>query len=136
MSLEEGRRDPSPADSASSAQDVTPRPAEDGSVPSSSPEHTSSPERTEPVVAPAAPYTPVDDPYGTYDDPYGYTPYTDTPAVEEQAVAKQPESPPPPPPPPAATSDGDDGDHDEEGMLRMSFLEHLEELRSRLIRAI
>lgn len=37
----------------------------------------------------------------------------------------------PPPPPPAA-----DGDDEESGMLRMSFLEHLEELRSRLIKAI
>jgi sec-independent protein translocase protein TatC len=39
--------------------------------------------------------------------------------------------PPPPPPPP---SDG--GDEEEGGMLRMSFLEHLEELRSRLIRMV
>jgi sec-independent protein translocase protein TatC len=36
----------------------------------------------------------------------------------------------PPPPPP------DEGDADEEGMLRMSFLEHLEELRARLIRML
>lgn len=37
---------------------------------------------------------------------------------------------PPPPPPP------DDEDDEESGMLRMSFMEHLEELRSRIIRAI
>src|SRR5579872_6846359 len=37
----------------------------------------------------------------------------------------------PPPPPP----DGSDSD-DEEGMARMSFLEHLEELRSRIIKAL
>ena len=37
-----------------------------------------------------------------------------------------------PPPPPH----GDDEDPEERGMLRMSFLEHLEELRSRLIKAI
>jgi sec-independent protein translocase protein TatC len=37
---------------------------------------------------------------------------------------------PPSPPPPS------NGDDDESGMLRMSFLEHLEELRSRLIKAI
>jgi sec-independent protein translocase protein TatC len=36
----------------------------------------------------------------------------------------------PPPPPPADAGD------EEEGMLRMSFLEHLEELRSRLIKAL
>lgn len=38
----------------------------------------------------------------------------------------------PPPPPP----DHDAGDEEEGGMLRMSFLEHLEELRSRIIRAL
>jgi sec-independent protein translocase protein TatC len=38
----------------------------------------------------------------------------------------------PPPPPP----DDTDGDEDEDGMARMSFLEHLEELRSRIIRAL
>jgi sec-independent protein translocase protein TatC len=39
--------------------------------------------------------------------------------------------PPPPPPPP----DGEEST-DDEGMLRMSFLEHLEELRSRIIRMV
>ncbi len=39
---------------------------------------------------------------------------------------------PPPPPPP----DDDEDDGEEHGMLRMSFLEHLEELRSRIIRAL
>ncbi|MGA2270596.1 MAG: twin-arginine translocase subunit TatC [Bryobacteraceae bacterium] len=38
----------------------------------------------------------------------------------------------PPPPPP---SGGDPGD-EEDGMLRMSFLEHLQELRARIIRAL
>jgi sec-independent protein translocase protein TatC len=37
----------------------------------------------------------------------------------------------PPPPPPDS-----DGDEEEGGMLRMSFLEHLEELRSRILRAL
>ena len=37
---------------------------------------------------------------------------------------------PPPPPPP------DDEDDEDSGMLRMSFMEHLEELRSRLIKAL
>jgi sec-independent protein translocase protein TatC len=40
---------------------------------------------------------------------------------------------PPLPPPP---STGDEEDPDDEGMLRMSFLEHLEELRTRIIRAL
>jgi sec-independent protein translocase protein TatC len=39
---------------------------------------------------------------------------------------------PPPPPPPS----GGDGDDEEDSMLRMSFLEHLEELRTRIIRAL
>lgn len=39
---------------------------------------------------------------------------------------------PPPPPPP----DDDEEDEDERGMLRMSFLEHLEELRDRIIKAL
>jgi|SRR5579863_2327885 len=38
---------------------------------------------------------------------------------------------PPPPPPDDDEEDGEDG-----GMLRMSFLEHLEELRSRIIKAL
>jgi len=37
----------------------------------------------------------------------------------------------PPPPPPA-----DEEDEEDEGMLRMSFLEHLEEMRHRIIRAL
>ncbi len=37
---------------------------------------------------------------------------------------------PPPPPPP------DEEDDEDEGMLRMSFLEHLEEMRSRIIKAL
>ncbi len=41
---------------------------------------------------------------------------------------------PPPPAPPSTEDDDDDGD--DEGMLRMSFLEHLEELRTRLVRML
>lgn len=39
-------------------------------------------------------------------------------------------------PPPPQQPPGDEDDGEEEGMLRMSFLEHLEELRSRIIHAI
>jgi sec-independent protein translocase protein TatC len=39
-------------------------------------------------------------------------------------------------PPPPSGNGGDGGDEDEDGMLRMSFLEHLEELRSRLIKCL
>jgi sec-independent protein translocase protein TatC len=41
-------------------------------------------------------------------------------------------TPPPPPPPPV----DDEEDEDDRGMLRMSFLEHLEEMRHRIIRAL
>ncbi|HUQ92426.1 MAG TPA: twin-arginine translocase subunit TatC [Bryobacteraceae bacterium] len=77
----------------------------------------------------AASYTPtVDDSYGYHDDPYAY---------ENQAVPVaqvQPAAPPPPPPPP--TPPIEEEDMEEESMLRMSFLEHLEELRTRIIRSL
>jgi sec-independent protein translocase protein TatC len=43
---------------------------------------------------------------------------------------------PPPPPPPPPPADPDPEDQEEDGMLRMSFMEHLEELRNRIIRAL
>src|SRR3974390_3486139 len=58
-----------------------------------------------------------------------------TPPVEVVTETGLIRQPPPPPPPPVSTSDGEEGD-EEEGMLRMSFLEHLEELRTRIIRAL
>ncbi len=48
----------------------------------------------------------------------------------ETAPVKTPPKPPPPPAPPAEDED------DEEEMARMSFLEHLDELRSRIIRVL
>ncbi|MGA2877490.1 MAG: twin-arginine translocase subunit TatC [Bryobacteraceae bacterium] len=56
-----------------------------------------------------------------------------TPTVEvvtETGLIRRP--PPPPPPPPVV----DPQDEEEDKMLRMSFMEHLEELRSRIIRAL
>ena len=60
-------------------------------------------------------------------------PAADGPASVPVPAASSGRRPPglPPPPPP----DGGEGDEDE-GMLRMSFLEHLEELRSRIIKAL
>ncbi|MBV9303818.1 MAG: twin-arginine translocase subunit TatC [Acidobacteriaceae bacterium] len=43
---------------------------------------------------------------------------------------------PVPPPPPTSDDDDDEDDDEEKGMLRMSFMEHLEELRSRILRAL
>jgi sec-independent protein translocase protein TatC len=56
-----------------------------------------------------------------------------TPPVEVMAESALIRRPPPPPPPPPATSPQDE---EEESMLRMSFMEHLEELRNRIIRAL
>ena len=91
-----------------------------------------------------------DDPYGYGEDPYAYEQYTPaantTPAIDAVAAKPNPvivPGPPPkpvgvppakPPTPPAPKDD--DEEPDEEGMARMSFVEHLEELRKRLIRAI
>ena len=50
--------------------------------------------------------------------------------VTETGLIRRP--PPPPPPPPAV----DPEDEEEDKMLRMSFMEHLEELRNRIIRAL
>jgi sec-independent protein translocase protein TatC len=56
------------------------------------------------------------------------------PSAELPAVAPPPAEPPAPAPPPATPEPDDDSD--DEGMLRMSFMEHLEELRLRIIRAL
>lgn len=72
---------------------------------------------------------PVDDSYGYHDDPYAYESNT-VPAIQEQAAA-----PPVQPPPPPVESEKDEEEEDE-GMLRMSFLEHLEELRGRIVRCL
>ena len=75
-------------------------------------------------------YSPtVDDPYNYYEDDYHAETTSNLPATVES-------SQPPAPPAPPSTPVEDDSDPDEDGMLRMSFLEHLEELRSRLIRCI
>src|SRR5438045_322915 len=92
----------------------------------------------------------VDDAYGTSDDGY---PYEDSgsPATTTAAAVTTAEPAPSVPAkavpakaggggggtkPPGPPSDGDDGDEEEGGMLRMSFLEHLEELRSRILKAL
>src|SRR5580698_4690744 len=56
-----------------------------------------------------------------------------TPSVEVVTETGLIRRPPPPPPPSAAT---DPEDEEEDKMLRMSFMEHLEELRNRIIRAL
>lgn len=94
----------------------------------------------------AAPYTPAaDDSHGHYQDPYGYDPANqagavrldqlhtvDTPSVP--AVIQPQNGGGSKTPPPAPDEDAEDSDDD--GMLRMSFMEHLEELRVRIIQAL
>lgn len=85
--------------------------------------------------------TPASEAYASTSDPYGHiAPIPAEAQAEEitgylapQEVAQIPPKTPPPPPP---TDEDDDGDEEDKGMLRMSFMEHLEELRSRLLRAI
>ena len=78
--------------------------------------------------------------YSYYDDAYGAesqvaapppeaTPPTPAPAPAAPASAGSP-----PPPPPPAEQPPEDADDD--GMLRMSFMEHLDELRLRIIRSL
>lgn len=90
---------------------------------------------SESVSQPASPYSSSSDPYGS-EPP--------VPAVTEQAAQTPAAAPPtalakripPPPPPPPPPDDDDEGDEEEKGMLRMSFMQHLEELRARIIHAL
>jgi sec-independent protein translocase protein TatC len=87
---------------------------------------------------PASEVTPVHDGTDTYSyyDDYGYEQYGENPASTSEP-APAPSAAPPTPPPPAASRDEEEKDDpEEEGMLRMSFLEHLEELRARIISAL
>jgi len=65
------------------------------------------------------------------DDPHASPPVEILPPPALAAGGGGSRTPPPPPP-----DDDDEGDDEERGMLRMSFLEHLEELRARIIRAL
>jgi sec-independent protein translocase protein TatC len=88
----------------------------------------------EPVTPDPKGVSPV---YEKDSEPYGHEPEVlptviSAPSPAEMTVI----TPPPAPPPPPAPEDEDDGDEEEKGMLRMSFMEHLEELRSRLLKAL
>jgi sec-independent protein translocase protein TatC len=64
------------------------------------------------------------------DDPYGGAPVAPPSKALVPATGGGGSRTPPPPPPP------DEEDEEEDGMLRMSFLGHLEDLRKRIIRAL
>jgi sec-independent protein translocase protein TatC len=110
-----------------------------GTVPAAAPEVLQPDAAASPAVQPADPLDSYEDGYPHEPDP---APPVPTPApVTVQAVATLPRRPggggkTPPPPPPSGGGGGGDDDDDDEGMLRMSFLGHLEELRSRIIRAL
>ena len=81
--------------------------------------------------------------YSDYDDNYGYAdPGSPDPAATVLSEAAAPAAvavsaaPPPPPPPAAHLEEKEEEGDDEAGMLRMSFLEHLEELRQRIIKSL
>ena len=56
--------------------------------------------------------------------------------TEPPKFSSQPGKSAPPPPPSSPPSDEDEGDEEEKGMLRMSFMGHLEELRARILKAL
>jgi sec-independent protein translocase protein TatC len=70
--------------------------------------------------------------YNNQLSPYEPPPLTLTPEPAQTAV--QIVQPPPPPPPPP--EDEEESDEEESGMLRMSFMDHLQELRVRILRAL
>jgi sec-independent protein translocase protein TatC len=99
---------------------------------------------SEPAVQAADPVDSNADSYAyNYEDGYPHEPVASAPApppVPVQAIATLPRRPggggKTPPPSPPSGGGGDGGDEDDDGMLRMSFLGHLEELRTRIIRAL
>lgn len=73
--------------------------------------------------------------YSSSSEPYG-EPSTELAPLSAPPVpvTVAPNAPPPPPTPPPPQEE--DEDPEEKGMLRMSFMEHLEELRARIIRSL
>lgn len=97
----------------------------------------------EPVTPDPKAVSPV---YTSASEPYGHEPEVPPTVTSGQAAAAEvavipprapaPIAPPPPPPPPHSEDEDEEDDEEEKGMLRMSFMEHLEELRTRLLRAL
>ena len=118
-SLEDGGSDEPPDDEDGPDQGAAEQPAS-----------ASEPTKEQDESTPTATY--YDDPYDDYEHDYK-GPETETTAVAEAKPAAGQAAPPTPPPP----SEPEDGfDDDEEGMTRMSFLEHLEELRTRILHSL
>jgi sec-independent protein translocase protein TatC len=89
-------------------------------------------------------YNSSSDPYGSNSQPPVSATISEAPRTEELPLDTAPSTPvqppakriPPPASPPPPPSDDEEGDEEEKGMLRMSFMEHLEELRTRILRAL
>lgn len=66
----------------------------------------------------------------SYDDPYAQDDHLaqDTLPAPAEPAAVVPAPAPPPPPADTSSKTAEEDDNEENGMLRMSFLEHLEEL--------
>jgi sec-independent protein translocase protein TatC len=107
-----------------------------GTASSSGPSSADHGERT---VEPAVPLDLDEDGYPHEPDSISPSqPAPVSPPVTAVATVPRPaagggKTPPPPPPP---SGGGGDDDDDDDGMLRMSFLGHLEELRTRIIRSL
>lgn len=69
--------------------------------------------------------------YNYYDESYTFDSANQPAAAPPAPITLTP--PPPPPPAPTKPESKDDDDPEEQGMLRMSFLGHLEELRKRIL---
>ncbi len=130
---------------ASAAGDASPAGTPDALQPNTVP--------LEPAVPPAAPPVQPADPLDSYQDGYPHEPEpapaaapvrpmpppappSTPPATASTGVSRRPGGAKTPPPPPPSGGGGDGDEPDEDGMVRMSFLEHLEELRDRIIRAL
>jgi sec-independent protein translocase protein TatC len=96
------------------------------------PEQQDPPSGAEGGNSSAAASTTAAEPHKYYDDPYESFGEASDGGAASTAVAAP--APPPPPAPPAVSDE--EPDEDEEGMVRMSFFEHLEELRTRLLHAL
>ncbi len=106
--------------------------------PEDTPSEGEPPEGEPPEAKPKKAETEGESPSTFYDDPYDEYEYEYEEPQSESSVsdAKPEPAQASPPPPPVDTADDDDEDGDEDGMSRMSFLDHLEELRTRIIRAL
>ncbi len=98
-------------------------PPEQPGAPSGAEGEASSGTTTTPAPAATEPYRFYDDAYESPED-----------GGRAPATAVAPAGPPPPPPPPGGADE--EPDDEEEGMVRMSFFEHLEELRTRILHAL